>query len=72
MPRETDNMLVAGRCLSATHEAHSAVRIMPICTCMGEAAGVAAAEAVHTDRNAHTLDISAVQKTLVKNGAKIF
>ncbi|MBR5220117.1 MAG: FAD-dependent oxidoreductase [Clostridia bacterium] len=71
LPRETDNLLVAGRCLSATHEAHSAVRIMPICTCMGEAAGVAAAQAVHTATNAHTLDIHAVQQTLETNGAKI-
>ena len=71
LPRETDNLLVAGRCLSATHEAHSAVRIMPICTCMGEAAGVAAAQAVHTGKNAHTLDIHAVQQMLEANGAKI-
>jgi len=71
LPRETDNLLVAGRCLSATHEAHSAVRIMPICTCMGEAAGIAAAQAVHTGKNAHTLDIHAVQQILEANGAKI-
>ena len=71
LPRETDNLLVAGRCLSATHEAHSAVRIMPICTCMGEAAGAAAAQAVHTGKNAHTLDIHAVQQILESNGAKI-
>ena len=71
LPRETDNLLVAGRCLSATHEAHSAVRIMPICACMGEAAGVAAAEALRTDRTAHTLSVTAVQNTLERNGAKI-
>ncbi len=71
LPMETDNLLVAGRCLSATHEAHSAVRIMPICACMGEAAGTAIAEAVHTGKNVHTLDIKAVQQTLEKNGAKI-
>ena len=71
LPRETDNLLVAGRCLSATHEAHSAVRIMPICTCMGEAAGVAAATAIKTGTNAHTLDVHAVQHVLEMNGAKI-
>ena len=66
-----DNLLVAGRCLSATHEAHSAVRIMPICACLGEAAGVAAAEALHSQKTAHTLDVSALQKALVANGAQI-
>ena len=71
LPNELDNLLVAGRCLSATHEAHSAVRIMPICACMGEAAGTAVAEAVHTSKNVHTLDISTVQNTLERNGAFI-
>lgn len=71
LPKETDNLLVAGRCLSATHEAHSAVRIMPICACLGEAAGVAAAQALHSGKTAHTLDIAAVQATLVANGAQI-
>jgi len=71
LPKETDNLLVAGRCLSATHEAHSAVRIMPICACLGEAAGIAAAEAIKTNTNAHTLDISAVQAKIVANGGEI-
>jgi len=39
---------------------------------MGEAAGVAAAEAVNTGKNAHTLDIASVRRTLVKNGAKVY
>ena len=69
LPKEYDNMLVAGRCLSATHEAHSAVRIMPICACMGEAAGLACAVACNTNANAHTVDISGVQKMLRRNGA---
>ena len=71
LPKEKDNLLVAGRCLSAEHEAHSAVRIMPICACLGEAAGIAVAEAKHTDKNMHTVDIAEVQKILVKNGAII-
>lgn len=71
LPKEVDNLLVAGRCLSAEHLAHSAVRIMPICACMGEAAGVAAGVALNTNTNAHTLDIKAVQDILVKNGAQI-
>lgn len=69
LPVEYDNLLVAGRCLSATHEAQASVRIMPICCCLGEAAGTAAATAYKTNKNAHTVDIKAVQQKLIKNGA---
>lgn len=71
LPKERDNLLVVGRCLSATHEAHSAVRIMPICACLGEAAGIAAAQALHSGKTAHTLDVAALQATLVSKGAQI-
>lgn len=71
LPKETDNLLVAGRCLSADHEAHSAVRIMPICASMGEAAGAAIAVAHKTGANAHNVDISEVQAILVAGGAEI-
>lgn len=71
LPKEYDNLLVAGRCLSATHEAQASVRIMPICCCMGEAAGVAAAVAFSSGENVHTVDVKAVQKKLKENGAVI-
>lgn len=69
LPKEYDNLIVAGRCLSATHEAQASVRIMPICCCLGEAAGTAAAIAHKTNTNAHTIDIKALQKKLKENGA---
>ena len=69
LPKEYDNLLVAGRCISATHEAQASVRIMPICCCLGEAAGTAVAMAQNTNRNVHTVDIKALQKTLTENGA---
>lgn len=71
LPKEYDNMLVAGRCISAEHEAHSAVRIMPICACLGEAAGVAVAVAKKTGTNTHTVDIKAVREKLKELGAAI-
>lgn len=71
LPKEYDNLLVAGRCLSATHEAQASVRIMPICCCLGEAAGTAAAIAFRTNTNAHTVDIKAVQQKLKENGAEL-
>ena len=71
LPKEYDNMLVAGRCLSADHEAHSSVRIMPICACLGEAAGVALALAHKTNTNAHTVDVQAVRAKLLEKGAAL-
>jgi hypothetical protein len=41
--RDATNVLVAGRCFSATHDAHAAVRSMAQCMAMGQAAGTAAA-----------------------------
>ncbi len=71
VPKEYDNMLVAGRCLSATHEAQAAVRIMPICATLGQAAGTAIAVAVKSGADVHTLDVKELQRVLVKNGAAI-
>ena len=42
-PRGLDNVLVAGRCFSATHDAHASARSMGTCMAMGQAAGTAAA-----------------------------
>ena len=69
LPKEYDNLFVAGRCISATHEAQASVRIMPICCCLGEAADTAAAIAFNSGKNAHTVDVKAVQNKLTANGA---
>ncbi len=45
LPRDAVNVLVAGRCFSATHDAHASVRSMGQCMAMGQAAGAAAAMA---------------------------
>lgn len=47
LPKDIDNLLVPGRALSATHEAASSARVMPICMTTGQAAGTAAALAVN-------------------------
>lgn len=71
LPKEFDNLLTGGRCISATHEAQASVRIMPICATTGQAAGTAAAVAKATNTNAHTVDIKKVQALLRQNGAAI-
>jgi FAD dependent oxidoreductase len=43
LPQKIENVLVAGRCFSATHDAHASVRSMAQCMAMGQAAGTAAA-----------------------------
>jgi hypothetical protein len=71
LPKEYDNMLVCGRCLSADHAAHSSVRIIPICANLGEAAGVAVSVCKTTDKNVHTVDVGVVQRILLENGAAL-
>ena len=73
LPQESDadNLLAAGRCLSADHEAQSAVRIMPICCTLGEAAGVGAAAACHAGTSVQNADIRTIQKILIDSGAFI-
>ncbi|MGC0141554.1 FAD-dependent oxidoreductase [Pseudactinotalea sp. Z1732] len=46
--RDAPNVLVAGRCFSATHDAHASIRSMAQCMAMGQAAGTAAALAATT------------------------
>ncbi len=43
LPQNVENLWVAGRCISATHEGHASTRLTPTCFAMGQAAGVAAA-----------------------------
>ncbi len=69
LPKEYDNLLVAGRCISVTHEAQASIRIMAICACLGEAAGTAVAVSCNSGENVHTVDIKKVQNKLLENGA---
>ena len=71
LPKEYDNLLVAGRCISTTHEAQASIRIMPICACLGEAAGTAVSVAHKSGKTAHSVDINEVRKKLIENGAAL-
>mgnify|MGYP001545645805 CR=1 FL=1 len=59
-----DNLLMAGRCLSAEHVAESSLRIQQTCMATGQAAGVAAALSLDTDTTPRQLDPAAVVKQL--------
>lgn len=65
---EIENLIVAGRCISVTHEACGAVRVTPIVMAMGQAAGTAAAQCVRTGEKANALDTDALRRTLRAGG----
>jgi hypothetical protein len=71
IPAELDNTLVAGRCLSATHDAHASVRSMAQCMAMGQAAGTAAALAVQTDSQVADLDVTLLRECLADRRVKL-
>ncbi len=71
LPKGMQNLLVAGRCISSTHEAQASYRIMPIVCCLGEAAGVGAAVAHRQHSAVRDADIREIQRILVENGAFI-
>jgi hypothetical protein len=69
LPRNAERLLVAGRCISGTHEAHSSYRVMPIAMATGQAAGVCAALAALARRAPRELPAREVQRELVRQGA---
>lgn len=71
LPKSITNLLVAGRCISATHEALGAVRVMPPCFATGHAAGVAAALSIQQNVAPRQLDVDLLRAELVKQGAII-
>ena len=71
VPVESENLLVAGRCISATHEAQASIRIMPTVCTIGEAAGVAAAVACEDKVGVSAVDVQKVRDILRSKGAVI-
>ncbi len=71
IPRKVDNVLLAGRCISGTHEAHSSYRVMPIAMATGQAAGVCAALAAKASTSVREVPVDAVQQELVNQGADL-
>ncbi len=69
VPADVDRLLVAGRCVSASHEALGAIRVMPPSFAMGQAAGTAAALAVAEGVQPRKLPIPWLQETLTQRGA---
>ncbi len=63
------NLIVAGRCISTTHEAMGAIRVMATCMAMGEAAGRAAKLALRSGVRPDAIDVRTLQAELRAKGA---
>jgi hypothetical protein len=71
IPKGACNLLVAGRCISADHDAQASIRIMPTCCTLGEAAGVAASMAVKGASSVREIDTECLRAILKENGARV-
>lgn len=68
-PLGLHNVLVAGRCVSTTHEAQASVRVSAPALAMGEAAGLAAAMALTAGSDTRQVDVRTLQARLRREGA---
>lgn len=71
LPQKIDGLIVAGRCISGTHEALSSYRVMPVSMATGQAAGVCAALAVRYEKPPRAVPVSDVQHELIRQGANL-
>lgn len=71
LPQGVENLLVAGRCISADEEAMGQLRLIPVCSATGEAAGTAAALALRTKVAPAKLDIGKLQRSLSAQGVNL-
>ena len=72
LPKDIDNILVAGRSISEDYIAHGAVRAQPNCMSLGEAAGTAAALSSKLGVSPRDLEIKTLQEKLIEHGAQLF
>ena len=72
VPKTVENLLVAGRCISSDHVAHSSTRIQGTCMLTGQAAGTAAAMARSLRGGVAEVDVVALQEALLQAGVQLF
>lgn len=68
VPKKTDNLLIAGRSISCTHEAQILAREIPLCMLMGQAAGTAASLAIKNKTTPRQLAVEILQDSLRNQG----
>lgn len=70
LPLEAENLIVAGRCISASFLAQSSLRIQPTVRALGEAAGIAAALSIKNNVRLSELKGEEVREEMERRGAK--
>jgi hypothetical protein len=71
LPQSVEHLLVAGRCISGTHEAHSSYRIMPVSMATGHAAGVCAALAATAGKPVRSITYADIRSELLRQEADL-
>lgn len=71
VPREVDNLLVSGRCISSTRPANGSLRLQPTCMNTGQAAGTAAALCVKHDVTPRQIEGEELRGILVRQGMEL-
>jgi ribulose 1,5-bisphosphate synthetase/thiazole synthase len=71
VPQQVENLLIAGRPISATREAFGATRVMPTCMAVGQAAGLAAFLAVRGGSSPREVDVEELRKLLEESNARL-
>lgn len=71
LPAGLQGLLVAGRCASASHDAHASMRVAAVCMALGEAAGTAAAQAAARKQAPRDIDVGELRRQLLSQGAFI-
>lgn len=69
LPKDVDNLIVAGRHYSVESEAQKLSREIPPCMAQGEAAGIAVSLALNGDVALRDVDVKAIQKQMRAQGA---
>ena len=71
VPIVGENIIVAGRCLSAEHEALASARVTAQCFELGHAAGIAAVQAINTNSAIRDLNVADIRAIMIENGSSL-
>jgi hypothetical protein len=71
VPKNADDLLVAGRCISTTHEALASTRLTPTVMTLGQAAGTAAALSLQLGCSPRELDPAPLRERLIRDGVDL-